>query len=211
MGPGANETGGLRVKVLVVDGHPAMRLGLKGLLGVTGDMWVVGETGDGCEALDIVEEVDPHLVIVGLNLAGEPDGVEVCWQLKALPRPPRVLVHTSYNFTADVSSCLLAGADGYLHKSACCEEFLTTVRRTALGERVWRPGGGQTPANAGNVCLTPKEKEILLLMLRGLSNAEMTRKLYLSLPTIRTHVRNVLRKLGAKNRKELFQSHALEA
>lgn len=199
------------MKVLVVDGHPAMRLGLKGLLGVTGDMWVVGETGDGFEALDIVEEVDPHLVIVGLNLVGEPDGVEVCWRLKALPRPPRVLVHTAYNLAPDVSSCLLAGADGYLHKSACCEEFLATVRRTAVGERVWRAGGGQTRADTTNACLTPKEKEILLLMLRGLSNAEMTQKLYLSLPTIRTHVRNILRKLGAKNRKQLFQPHALEA
>lgn len=203
------------MKVLVVDGHPAMRLGLKGLLGVTGDMWVVGETGDGCEALDIVKDVNPQLVIVGLNLVGEPDGVEVCWRLKALPRPPRVLVHTSYNFTADVSSCLLAGADGYLHKSACCEEFLAAIRRTARGERAWSIGGGGPRRGAGTpegrVCLTPKEREILLLMLRGFSNAEMTEKLYLALPTIRTHVRNILRKLGAKNRRELFQPHALEA
>lgn len=201
------------MKVLVVDGHPAMRLGLKGLLGVTGDMWVVGETGDGCEALDIVEEVDPHLVIVGLNLVGEPDGVEVCWRLKALPRPPRVLVHTAYNFTSDVSSCLLAGVDGYLHKSACCEEFLTAIRRTARGERA--PGIRRSRYGTENseerVCLTPKEREILVLMLRGFSNAEMTEKLYLSLPTIRTHVRNILRKLGVKNRRELLQPHALEA
>lgn len=199
------------MKVLVVDGHPAMRLGLKGLLGVTGDMWVVGETGDGCEALEIVEEVDPHLVIVGLNLVGEPDGVEVCWRLKALPRPPRILVHTAYNFTADVSTCLLAGADGYLHKSACCEEFLATIRRTARGERTWSIGGGSPKYPEERVCLTPKEREILVLMLRGFSNAEMAEKLYLSLPTIRTHVRNILRKLGAKNRRELLQPHALEA
>ena len=203
------------MKVLVVDGHPAMRLGLKGLLGVTGDMWVVGETGDGCEALNVVEEVNPHLVIVGLNLTGEPDGVEVCRRLKALPRPPRVLVHTSYDFTADVSACLLAGVDGHIHKSVCCEEFLAAIRRTARGERAWSTGGRRPRFGAegleGRVCLTPKEREVLVLMLRGFSNAEMTEKLYLSLPTVRTHVRHILRKLGAKNRRELFQPRALEA
>lgn len=202
------------MKVLVVDGHPAMRLGLKGLLGVTEDMWVVGETGDGCEALEIMEEADPHLVILGLNLVGEPGGLEVCWRLKALPRPPHVLVHTAYNFTADVFSCLLAGADGYFHKSACCEEFLTTIRRTAGGERDRSIGDLRPRSGArfpeGRVRLTPKEREILVLILRGLSNAEMTEKLYLSLPTVKTHVRNTLRKLGAKNRKELLRPHVLE-
>jgi DNA-binding CsgD family transcriptional regulator len=95
---------------------------------------------------------------------------------------------------------------------------LDAVRRTAAGERVWFLGGkvgeprsyAYVDAVPEGVRLTPKEREVLVLMLRGCSNAEMVEKLFLSLPTVRTHVRNILRKLGAKNRRELFHPHDLE-
>ena len=205
------------MRVLLVDGHPAMRLGIQELLSVAGDMRVVGEMGDGEEALRLVNELRPDLIVLGLNLTGDTDGIEVCQTVKASLDPPRVLVHTAHNFTDDVSSCLLAGADSYLHKRSCCEEVLDAVRRTAAGERVWSVGGrvGAPRSGVGAVPkgarLTPKEREVLVLMLCGCSNAEMVERLVLGLPTVRTHVRNVLRKLGAKSRKEILCSRILEA
>ncbi len=205
------------MKIVVVDGHPAMRLGLKGLLGFAGDMWVVGETGDGEEALRLVDDLRPHLVVLGLNLTGETCGVEGCLKIKALLDPPRVLVYASQDFNYGVSSYLLAGADGVLHKRACCEELLHAVRRTAAGERVWRLGGkvgeprSRVHATPGDARLTPKEREVLMLVLRGCSNTDIAGRLYLGLPTVKTHVRNVLRKLGVKSRRDLFQPRSLEA
>lgn len=204
------------MEVVIVDGHPTMRLGLKGLLLAT-DVRVVGETGDGEEALRLVREARPDLVVLGLNLTGETDGIEVCRRIKDLPEPPRVLIHTAYDFTDDVWSCLLAGADGYLHKRVCCEELLEIMRRTAAGERVLSLGGAVAESRSrlggapGGALLTPKEREVLVLVLRRCSNAEIAETLYLSLPTVKTHLRNILRKLGAKNRRELFQTRALEA
>jgi CheY-like chemotaxis protein len=99
------------MEVVIVDGHPTMRLGLKGLLLAT-DVRVVGETGDGEEALRLVREARPELVLLGLNLTGGTDGIEVCRRIKDLSEPPRVLIHTDHDFTDDVWSCLVAGAEG---------------------------------------------------------------------------------------------------
>ena len=199
------------MRILVVDGHPAMRLGIKVLLNDAEDMCIINETESGEEAIQIVGKMHLDLVILGLNLVGDPDGIETCRRLKRLPEPPCLLVHTAYDFTEDVSSCLLAGADSYLHKRSCCEELLETVRRTVAGERVWTIGdgtGGSRPrpcAAPNDYRLTPKEREVLSLLLRQWSNTEIAQKLYVSLPTVKTHVRSILRKFGAKSRKELFQ------
>ena len=204
------------MRILVVDGHPAMRLGIRVLLDVTGGMCVVGEAGNGEEAVRLVEESQPDLAVVGLNLNGEPDGIEVCRRLKTLPEPPRVLVHAACDFATGVSSCLLAGADGYLHKGACGEQLVDAVRRVVCGERIWSANneidgtGLCVRADRDPAYLTPKEREVFTLILRRCSNADIAGKLYLSLPTVKTHVRSILRKLGAKSRRELFRPLALE-
>lgn len=200
-------------RIVVADGHPTMRLGISCVLGAADDMSIVGETGEGGEILGLVEQERPCLVVLGLNLAGEPDGIEACRRLKALPEAPRVLIHAAYNFTEDVSSCLLAGADGYLHKDHCCRHLLDAVRRIAAGEPIWRLGGAMDEPGArlyatplGNR-LTPREREIAALVLRDCPNAEIAERHNLSLPTVKTHVRSVLRKLGVKNRRELLRCH----
>lgn len=170
----------MRLKVLIVDGHPFTRLGLQQYLGRAG-VRVVGESGDGGEAFDLARETRPDAVVLGLNLVEEPDGIELCRLLKSLPHPPRVLVHTAYNLADDVTSCFLAGADGFLHKSTNCERLLDAVRRTAVGERIWLPGGRvgeprtrlyDTPAKER---LTPRERDVLALMLRRYSNGRVRR------------------------------------
>ena len=207
------------MRVVVADGHPTMRLGLKGLLLLT-DVRVVGEAGDGEEVLRLVESLQPDLVILDLNLSGGLDAIDACRRIKALPNAPYVLIHTAYNFTDDVSWCLLAGADSYLHKRACCQQLLEAIHRTTAGERVWQPAGarmGEPHLRVKNIIspergmsFTPKEREIAVLMLRSCSNTQIAEELGLSVPTVKTHVRNILRKLGLKSRRELIQSGAVQ-
>lgn len=198
------------MRVVVADGHPIMRLGIKALLLPT-EMHVVGETGDGEEALRLTEELAPDLVILSLNLTGEVDGFEACRRVKSLPKAPYVLVHTTCDFTDAVSSCLLDEADCLLHKSACHTRLLDAARGATSGQRVWLPSESVgepracLEASPKAVLLTEKERDILTLMACGCPNKEMAKRLYLGLPTIKTHVRSILRKFGAKSREDLFR------
>lgn len=198
-------------RALVADAHPVMRYGLSGLLGEAG-LEVVAESGCGEEALRLVEELQPELVVMGLNLEHDMDGVDLCREIKKLPMAPYVLVHAAYNLTEDICSCLLAGADGYLHKTSSRKAFVDTVHRVVGGERVWIPGEHSGDARSrlypetSAASLTPKEREVLVLMLRRLTEREMATELFLSPETIRTHTKRVLKKLGLKSRKELLFS-----
>jgi DNA-binding NarL/FixJ family response regulator len=199
------------VRVLVVDDHPAVRVGLRTLLQQSGGVEIVGETGDAREAVRLAGELGPQLVILDLRLRGETSGVEACRRIRELPEPPRVLFHSAYNTADDVTAATLAGADGYLHKGAEHPGIVEVARRVHAGERVWavdveqsRTARSRLDEAARGVSLTPREREVLLLMLRRYTNAEIARELYVSLPTVKTHVGSVMRKLGIKRRRELF-------
>lgn len=199
-------------KIIVADGHSTIRFGLNKLVDATSDIAVVGESGDSDEVIYLVEELEPDLLILGLNLIGEKTGIEVCQETKALPEPPRVMVYAAYDFADHVAICLLGEADSYVHKSIGCVELLDAVRCTIAGERVWRPHEAVTDAvvrthNASNNAgLTAKERQILVLLLCGCSNPEIADELYVAIPTVRTHVRSILRKLDATCRKDLLSS-----
>lgn len=194
----------------MVDDHPAVRLGLRTLLQQLGDVEIVGEAGDAGEAVRLAAQLRPDVVILDLRLRGATSGVDACRGIKELPHPPRVLIHTAYNTAEDVTAATLAGADGYVHKGAEQIGIVEAVRRIHGGERLWAvnveptaPAFRLDEATKG-ASMTPKEKEVFLLMLRRYSNAEIARELFVSLPTVKTHVGNVMRKLGIKRRKELF-------
>ena len=198
------------MRIVLVDDHPTTRLGLRQLLSVPG-MDIVADLGYGEECFRLVREVRPDLVVLGLNPVREEGPLDVCRRIKSLPGPPRVIVHSAYNFTDAVSSCLLACADGYVHKRTNCAELLGAVRRCGDGERVWLSGGrsgGITQARAdtglGNP-LTTRERQVLSLMLLRCPNTEMAQRLNVSLPTVKSHARGILRKLGLKNRWDLVQ------
>ena len=193
----------------MVDGHPATRRGLREILNEAVDTRVVGECGRGDEAKRLVEETHPELVILSLDTAGETEGLEACRRLKALPEAPYVLVQTVFNYTKDLLSCLLAGADSCLHKHAGCQELLDAVRRTASGERILRLGesfGGKphVSAVAGADRLTPREREVVALVVERHTTAEIASKLHISPQTVKNHLRSAYRKLGIQGREALF-------
>lgn len=203
-------------RIVVADGYAVVRLGIEGLLLAT-DIRVVGESEDGEETIRLAKELRPDLVILGLNLTGAVNGIEACRRIKTLTEPPRILVHAAYAFSGYVLASLLAEADGYLHKGAGPWELLEALRRTVAGERVWssdEEGNGgkrfRTSTATRGADLTPKEREVLALMLCRCSNIEIASRLHLSLPTVKTHAKRVLRKMETKNREELLRSHAPE-
>jgi len=194
-----------------VEDHPTMRLGVSSLLGVAGDIEVVGESESAGEALHLAEELRPDLVVLDLRLKGEEGGIEACREIKSLPDPPRVLVHTAYNTEEDVAATLLSGADGFLHKGEDYTKLPEAVRKTHAGERVWMLGGDVEQAedevlrSSEEVLLTPREKEVLALVLKRYTNAEISERLSISLQTTKNHVSSILRKLGKHSRRELFR------
>lgn len=192
----------------MLDGHPASRRGLREILNEAVDTRVVGECDRGDEATSLVEEMRPELVILSLDTVGEMEGLETCRRLKALPEAPYVLIQTGFNYTKDLLSCLLAGADSCLHKHASCEELLDAVRRTASGERVLRLGEsfGAEPrlSAAGTARLTPREREVVALVVERYTTAEVAGKLHISPQTVKNHLRSAYRKLGVQGREALF-------
>lgn len=199
-------------RIFVADGHPAVRLGIRELAEANDDLIVVGESGDVYEVVRLVRETRPDLVILGLNLEGGRTGIEACEELKSLPEPPRVLVYAALDFADRIVACLLHGVDGYVHRKARCGELLDAIRCAAAGERVWisRDSSNGTrywtrEASDGAV-LTGKERGVLIFLLDSCSNPEIAEELCVSVATVRTHVRSVLRKLDVGCRRDLFRS-----
>lgn len=163
---------------------------------------MVGECVEGREALRLVEEVRPDLVVLDLGLTDEVDGIELCRRIKSLPEAPYLLVYTDHTFAESISPCLLAGVDSYLHKRSTCEEFLDAIRRTVAGERVWkieellRETEPPPCIDPDGTNLTLREQEVLALKLRRRTNAEIAAELYISVHTVKHHVTSIYRKRG---------------
>ncbi len=196
------------MKILLVDDHPTVRFGLKHLLESAAGNEVVGEAGNAAEAIRLVSELRPDVVLLDLRL-GEDSGIEVCREIKALPEAPRVIVFTAHTGAEDIAAATLAGADGYLHKGVAGEDLIEAVRRTHASGRVWLlPAAEEAAAShieevSGEARLTPKEKEVFALVLKRRTNAEIAKELYISLYTVKNHVSSILRKLGLKSRREI--------
>jgi len=188
--------------VVLVDGYPLAREGLKAFFARAGDVVVVGEAADAAEALRLVAEAAPDLVVLGFELERGPNGVEVCRSLKAMRAPPRVLVLVGHNYADALLPFLLARADSYLHRRSDRDAIVDAARRTAAGWRVWdvadefeqaAPIGRVGPESVG---LTARELEVLTLKHHRLSNAEIAARLHISRHTVKHHVSNIKRKLA---------------
>lgn len=197
------------ITVVLVDDHPVVRRGLRALLEELPELEPVGEAADGAEALRLLERLAadgsrrPDVVLMDLQMGSGMHGVETTRRLTALPDPPAVLILTTYSTDADILSAVEAGATGYLLKDAPPEELASAIRAAARGETVLAPPvaarllGRSRP---GRPVLSPRELEILELLAEGLPNRQISKRLFISEATVKTHLVHIYDKLGVDSR-----------
>jgi DNA-binding NarL/FixJ family response regulator len=194
------------VRILVVDDHPVVREGLIAILGTQPDFEVVGEAGDGEEAVRRVEALRPDVVLLDLEMPGV-DGVEALQRLRASGARARVIAFTVFDTDERILGAVQAGARGYLLKGAPREEIFNAVRVVSQGGSLLQPVVAsrlleRVSRETSPGDLTLREREVLGLLARGLQNKEIAAQLYISERTVKFHVSALLRKLGAGNRTE---------
>ena len=191
------------IRVLVVDDHPVVRAGMVALLGELEDVDVVGEAGNGAEALALTPRLTPDVVLMDLRMPVM-DGAEATARLREQPGAPQVLVLTTYDTDADIVRAVESGARGYLLKDTPPAVLADAIRRAALGETVLAPPVAAKLAERlrapVRVELTRRELEVLKAVARGLSNAEVGRELYIGEATVKTHLLRVFAKLEVTDR-----------
>jgi DNA-binding NarL/FixJ family response regulator len=202
------------IRVLVADDQTLVRAGFRVLVESAPDLEVVGEAGDGVEAVELARRELPDVVLMDIRMP-RMDGLEATRRIVALDRAEgiRVLVLTTFDLDEYVYEALRAGASGFLLKDLPREDLVAAVRVVAAGEALLAPRvtrrlieefarrpAGADPDPDALAALTAREREALELMARGLSNAEMAASLYVSEHTVKTHVGNVLAKLGLRDR-----------
>ncbi|MFF0270391.1 response regulator [Kribbella sp. NPDC004536] len=194
------------IRVLVVDDHPVVRSGLSGMLSVTDDITVVGEAGDGSEALALVDSTSPDVVLMDLRMP-RMDGVAATGAIVSSHPSTRVLVLTTYDTDTDILHAVEAGAAGYLLKDTPHADLLNGIRAAARGETVLAPPVAarlmsrlRTPAPPAAAQPSPRELEVLAAVARGLSNAEIGRELFIGEATVKTHLQRLFAKLDVDDR-----------
>jgi DNA-binding NarL/FixJ family response regulator len=191
------------IRLLLVDDHPVVRDGLRGVFADDPEFEVVGEAGNGAEAIARVERLGADVVLMDLRMP-EMGGVEAIRRLRQTAPAVRVLVLTTYDTDSDVLPAIEAGATGYLLKDAPREELIRAVRAAFKGESVLSPAVarrlmGQVrrpPPEA----LSPRELKVLQLIADGATNREAAAKLFVSEATIKTHLLHIYEKLGVRDR-----------
>lgn len=192
------------IKVMIVDDHPIVRAGLLGMLAGEDDLTVVGEAGSADEAVAAARRLLPDVVLMDLRMPGG-DGVSATTGVLAAAPSARVVVLTTYESDTDILRAVEAGAAGYLLKDAARTDLVAAIRAAARGETVLAPSVATKlvnrmrrpqPADA----LSPRELEVLRLVAKGLSNAEIGRELFISEATVKTHLLRTFAKLGVSDR-----------
>ena len=193
----------MTLRLLVVDDHPVVRMGLVAMLSEHPDFEVVGEAADGAEAVALAARLTPDVVLMDLRMPVM-DGAEATAKMLASPPAPAVLVLTTYDTDADIVRAVEAGANGYLLKDAPRETLADAIRRAARGETVLAPpvvarlaSRLRAPAAPS---LTDREAQVLQCVAKGMSNAEVGRELHIGEATVKTHLLRAFEKLGVTDR-----------
>ncbi|HVC84629.1 MAG TPA: response regulator transcription factor [Solirubrobacteraceae bacterium] len=198
-----------RLRLLIADDQPLMRAGFRAVLEATGDMEVVGEAADGEQAVELARRLRPDVVLMDIRMPVL-DGIEATRRLAG----HRVLILTTFGLDDYIIEALRAGASGFVLKDVPTEELVRAVRIIGAGEALLSPAvtrrlldrvGRRLPASATTTPaafteLTEREREVFELLARGLSNAEIAELLVVGDATVKTHVSNVLTKLGLRDR-----------
>lgn len=198
-----------KLRLLIADDQPLMRAGFRAVLEATGDMEVVGEADNGAQAVKAARTLRPDVVLMDVRMPNL-DGIEA---IRQLPNH-RVLVLTTFGLDEYIVEALRAGASGFITKDVPAAELVHAVRVIAAGDALLTPAitrqlldrvGRRLPAPVGSASaalaeLTEREREVLELLARGMSNAEIATALVVGEATVKTHVSNVLMKLGLRDR-----------
>ncbi len=202
------------IRVLLVDDDPLVRSALALMLGGQRDIDVVGEAPNGQVGLQLVTELDPDVVLMDIRMPVM-DGLEATVALHQRPSPPSVVVLTTFDADDHVVRAVAAGADGFLLKDTPPSDIVQAIRTVAAGDAMLSPSATRSivsrlrssastdrssHASDRLTVLTERELEVAVCVGRGLSNSEIASELYLSIPTVKSHVSRLLTKLGSTNR-----------
>src|SRR5262245_62807602 len=201
------------IRVLLCDDQELVRDGFRMILNAQAGIEVVGEAGDGAEAVELTKRLLPQLVLMDVRMPGM-DGIEATRRIVRSGVESRVLILTTFDLDEYVYQALRVGASGFLLKDVTAAQLVDGVRVVAAGEAMLAPTvtrrllerfatvlpGGDEPTPPSLQSLTGREREILTLLASGLSNAELGARLHLSEPTIKSHLSSIFRKLGVRDR-----------
>jgi two-component system response regulator DevR len=198
-----------KIRLLIVDDHEVVRLGMRAAFELEPDIQVVGEASNGAEAVAKIGILDPQVVLMDVQME-KMDGIEACREIKNLSPQTQILMITSFSNEDAVLASIMAGASGYLLKNVSRAELLKAIRRLAAGHSLLDPEKTkQVMARlTGNAATTPgeelteREREVLALVARGYTNKQIADALYVSEKTARNHVSHILEKLGLSRRSE---------
>jgi DNA-binding NarL/FixJ family response regulator len=202
------------IRVILADDQPLVRAGLRRMIDQAPDIDVSGEAGTGAEAVQLVRDADPDVVVMDIRMPGM-DGIEATQLITSGDTSTRVLVLTTFDDDDYIYGALRAGASGFLVKDMALEDILAAIRVVAAGDAIIAPGvtrrliaqftseprPGHKPRELTGI--TEREREVLRLVGLGMSNAEIAAALYITAGTAKTHVARLLTKLGARDRVQL--------
>ena len=205
--------------ILLVDDQPMLRMGYRMILDAQPDLNVVGEAENGLEAIEMTARLEPHVVLMDVRMPGL-DGVQATERIVGSGSDSRIIVLTTFDLDEYAYGALRAGASGFLLKDAPPPEMLSAIRAVATGDAVVAPSvtrrllsqfvhhlpapdASPEASDSSLETLTPRERELLIEVARGLSNAEIAERLVLSEATVKTHVGRILSKLGLRDRVQI--------
>lgn len=201
------------IKVMIVDDEQLVRMGLRMILDASDDIEVVGEAGDGAQAVDAVRGLAPDVVLLDIRMPGV-DGLTAAGQLADLPDPPKVIMLTTFDLDEYVHQALRAGAVGFMLKDAPPRDLIGAVQTVHRGDAMLAPsvtkrllGRFASPASVSTDAaqqrlqtLSERERAVLLAVAQGMSNADAGRELGMQEATVKAHVSRILSKVGVANR-----------
>ena len=188
------------IRILAVDDHPLLRSGIGTLIATQPDMQLVGEGSTGKEAVQLHRELDPDVTLMDLQMP-DMSGLDAIIAIRSEDPTARIIVLTAYSGDALAQRALKAGAQAYLVKSLVRTEILNTIRAVYEGERhVQADVAAEIAKHTADAALTTREIEVLRLVASGHANKEISARLFINEETTKTHIKNILAKLGAKDR-----------
>jgi len=196
------------MRILIVDDHPLIRSGIKGVLEQESDMVVVGEANNGSKAVEMAEQLKPHVILMDYNLPGK-SGIEAIKEILAQNPAIRILILSNYSDEKIIFSALEAGAMGYILKVDSVEKIVSALREALKGNPTLSTQAergllsylqGKRTNQPYTKPLTNQEKTVLIMMAEGKTNADIAAHLYISEGTVRSHVSHIISKLKLQNR-----------